>query len=85
MSLVSAEFSARGQLPHRPESLSQFMVMGTGIRVRFAAVPSSRAARPCESHAREKLFNAGRVRHHAGSFRKQLRIVASKAAAGIIA
>jgi hypothetical protein len=30
-----------------------------------------------ESHVREKLFNTGKIRHHARSFRKRLRIVAS--------
>jgi hypothetical protein len=33
-----------------------------------------------ESHVCEKLFNAGKIRHHARSFRKRLRIVVSRTA-----
>jgi hypothetical protein len=33
-----------------------------------------------ESHVREKLFNAGKIRHHARSFRNQLRIVVGRTA-----
>jgi hypothetical protein len=30
-----------------------------------------------ETHVREKLFNAGKIRHHSRSFRNQFRIVVS--------
>jgi hypothetical protein len=33
-----------------------------------------------ESHVREKLFNTGKIRHHARSFRKRLRIVVGRTA-----
>jgi hypothetical protein len=33
--------------------------------------------RRLESHLREKLFNPGKIRHHARSFRNQFRIVES--------
>jgi hypothetical protein len=40
---------------------------------------TSRSGR-LESHVREKLFNTGKIRHHARSFRKQLRIVVGRTA-----
>ena len=44
---------------------------------RIACDKNGQPHRRLESHVCEKLFNDGEIRHHARSFRNQLRIVAS--------